>query len=109
MCHPHRERGEEAGVSIDTEQKVSCSSSSSSSPSSLHRLSGPSRAPVRQRRLRTPVWARSLFLTATHSPTSIYLHGSKVLTLRSTKIMTWFISIELGNTLQFKASFPAVD
>ncbi|XP_069696764.1 dual specificity calcium/calmodulin-dependent 3',5'-cyclic nucleotide phosphodiesterase 1-like [Periplaneta americana] len=52
-----KERGEEAGVSSDTEQKVS---GSSSSTSPLHRPSGPSVAPVQRRRLRTPVWARRL-------------------------------------------------
>lgn len=64
MCHPHRDRGEEAGVSSDTEQKVSCSSSSSST-SPLHRPSGPCLAPVQRRRLRTPVWARSLLIPTT--------------------------------------------
>jgi hypothetical protein len=64
VCHPHRDRGEEAGVSSDTEQKVSCSSSSSST-SPLHRPSGPCLAPVQRRRLRTPVWARSLLIPTT--------------------------------------------
>ena len=64
-CDPHRDRD----VS-DTDQKLP----SSSSASPLHRQSSTSVAPVQRRRLRTPVWARSL---STPSPAPMSLFQSQ--------------------------------